>query len=229
VINWLRNSILLFLSLLAILLIIGYTYVKDPALWPINSVHIVTELKNVQPEMIKRIVVPHAKTSFFTIKMGALQQSLQALPWVKKVNIERVWPDTLKIAIIEQTAVVRWQDTAFLNKDGELFDPKQPHDIVLPQLRGDNARYQEVFEAFGRLTAQLSKVGLSIVELDLSPRSTWSALLDNGTWLYLGQDDIDVRLARFLKVMPALHFETLDVQYVDLRYTNGWVLGSNKS
>lgn len=219
---------MLFLLLLAILLIIGYTYVKDPAIWPIRSVQIVTELHHVQPDEVKNAMMPHTKASFFTIKMAALQQDLRALPWVEKVNIERIWPDTLRVAVYEQTPVVRWQETGFINEVGELFDPKQPHTLLLPQLMGEKARYQEVFAAFVYLNAQLSAVGLTIVELELSPRSSWSALLDNGVRLYLGQDDIQMRLDRFIKVMPALHFESNEM-YVDLRYTNGLVLGKNKS
>ncbi len=161
--------------------------------------------------------------------MNALQKDLQSLPWVQQVSIERVWPGTLKIAVIEQTAQVRWKETAFINNQGELFDPKASHSIQLPLLNGNDANYEEVFAVFKDLNTQLSKVGLTIVELELSPRSSWSALLDNGLWLYLGQDDIQMRLARFIKVMPRLKLETQDVKYVDLRYTNGWVLGNNKS
>lgn len=226
--SWLRHSLILFLSFLAILLIIGYTYVKDPLVWPIHAVQISTELKNVEPQTIKEIVMPYAQASFFTIKMDALQSELQSLPWVQKVNIERIWPDTLKIAIIEQNAMLRWQETGFINDKGELFDPKQAHGFQLPKLSGDTARYQEVFSEFKRLNAQLATIGLSVVELDLSPRSAWSARLDNGLWLYLGQDDIRTRLARLIKVMPTLNLENPKTMYVDLRYTNGWVLGHGK-
>ncbi len=224
-ITWIRHSLILFLLLLAILLIIGYTYVKDPSVWPINAVEVTTKLDHVEPSAIKDTVLQYVGASFFTIRMGALQKDLQTLPWVRKVNIERVWPDTLKIAIIEQTAVLKWQDTGFINDKGELFDPKQQHTLNLPKLSGDEARYQEVLSVFKRLNAQLSEQDLSIVELDLSPRSAWSARLGNGMWLNLGQDDIEARLARFIKVMPALNLENPNKTYVDLRYTNGWVLG----
>lgn len=225
-INWIKHSLILFLLLLAILLIIGYTYVKDPALWPINAVEVTTQLKHVEPQAVKETVMQYAGASFFTIKMRALQKDLQALPWVQKVNIERVWPDSLKIAIIEQTAVLRWQDTGFINDNGELFDPKQAHTLSLPKLSGDKARYQEILGVYQRLNAQLLPQELSIVELDLSPRSAWSLQLNNGLKLNLGQDDIEARLASFLKVMPTLNLEEPEKMYVDLRYTNGWVLGS---
>lgn len=223
--RWLRHSLLLFLLLLAILLIIGYTYVKDPALWPINVIEVPTQLDKVEPQAVKETVIKYVNDSFFTIKMGALQQDLQALPWVQKVNIERVWPDTLKIAITEQTPVLRWKDTGFINDMGELFDPKQAHTLSLPKLSGDETRYQEVLNVYKQLNTQLAPQGLSIVELDLSPRSAWSGQLSNGMRFNLGQDDIQVRLVRFIEVMPTLNLEKPHEMYVDLRYTNGWVLG----
>ncbi len=67
-IKWLRHSILLFLLLLAILLIIGYTYVKDPALWPISSVQVTTELNHVQPEAVKKAILPYVAASFLRLK-----------------------------------------------------------------------------------------------------------------------------------------------------------------
>lgn len=198
-------------------------------MWPINSVQITTELSNIKPVEVKEIVLPYVEASFFTIKMGALQKDLQALPWIQKVSIERVWPDTLKISVTEQKAAVRWKETAFISDQATLFDPQQSHVMSLPRLSGNDARYQEVYAAFKRLNAQLAVVGLTIMEFDLSPRSAWSALLSNGMWLYLGQDDIDARLARFIKAMPMLNLETSVPAYADLRYTNGFVLGNNKS
>ncbi len=224
-IRWLRQSKLLFVLLLTISLVIGYTYVKDPAIWPIKHVHIATKLSHVQPIEVKATILPYMVDSFFMIRMGALQQELLGLPWIEKVHIERIWPDTLKISIIEQTAVVRWQDTGFINGKGELFDPKMEHNISLPRLSGFEANYKEVFAAYQRLNAKLAEEKLSIVELDLSPRSAWSALLDNGMWVYLGQDDIDMRLSRFIKAMPWLNLDTPHEMYIDLRYTNGLVLG----
>ncbi|MGA2655795.1 MAG: cell division protein FtsQ/DivIB [Gammaproteobacteria bacterium] len=213
-IKWLRHSLLLFLLLLAILLIIGYTYVKDPALWPINAVEVTTQLDKVKPEAVKETVLQYVGDSFFTIKMDAMQQDLQRLPWVQKVNIERIWPDTLKIAITEQTAVLRWQDTGFINDKGELFDPKQAHTLKLPKLSGDEVRYQEVLSVYKQLNTQLAKQGLSIVELDLSPRSAWSGRLSNGMRFNLGQDDVENRLVRFIGVMPTLNLEKPDEMYV---------------
>jgi cell division protein FtsQ len=226
--KWLRRVALLLLLLLAILLIIGYTYVNDPAIWPIRSVQITTQVNYVEPADIQERVSAYASSSFFAIKMSALQRDLETLPWIESVSIERVWPDTLKLAITEREPIARWKQTALISSKDELFYPEQEYAQELPQLSGDDAHYKEVLTAFKRFDKALSAEGLSIVALDLSPRSAWSAQLDNGLALYLGQDDIDARLARFTKV---LHRLTLgpDVVYVDLRYTNGFVLGNNKS
>lgn len=227
--KWLRRCALLFLLLLAILLIIGYTYVKDPSIWPIRSVSVATELHFVTPTEIKNSVQPFAQASFFAVNMTALQHELQALPWVETAHIERVWPDKLELAIVERRPIARWKQAGLISDNAQLFHPEQEDEFDLPQLSGDDEKYREVLAAFKRFNTQLAAVGLSVVALDLSPRLAWTAQLNNGLALYLGQDDVDARLLRFVKVMPKLQLEQNGAVYVDLRYTNGFVVGNHQS
>ncbi|HLF66349.1 MAG TPA: FtsQ-type POTRA domain-containing protein, partial [Gammaproteobacteria bacterium] len=211
------------------LLIIGYTYVKDRTVWPIKSVQITTELKHVHSALVQEIVTPYIADSFFTVRTGALQQELEQLPWVEAVSIERVWPETLRIAVHEKKPVLRWKQTGLISSERELFYPEENYAANLPRLSGYDTYYNEVVDVFLRLNAALAEVDLSIVALDLSPRLAWSMLLSNGLHLYLGQYDIDKRLTRFIQAADKLELQQAQEWYVDLRYTNGFALGKKKS
>ena len=45
----------------------------------------------------------------------------RAIDWVDNAVVTRVWPDAIRVVIIEQVAAARWNDTGLLNTRGELF------------------------------------------------------------------------------------------------------------
>ena len=60
----------------------------------------------------------------------------------------------------------------------------------------------------------------------MDERGAWSLVLGGGQEIRLGRRDVDERLERFFDVVaPALAAEMPRVQYVDLRYTNGFAVG----
>jgi cell division protein FtsQ len=59
----------------------------------------------------------------------------------------------------------------------------------------------------------------------LSARRAWRIELDKGLTVELGRDNADVRLARFIDAYPRTIAAMGDsVQYVDLRYPNGFAV-----
>jgi len=73
------------------------------------------------------------------------------------------------------------------------------------------------------------------VALTLSPRYAWSVKLDNGLTFELGRDQTDKdrkqiteRLDKFFRLWPELEKQlTGPVDYVDLRYNEGFSLGAS--
>jgi cell division protein FtsQ len=62
--------------------------------------------------------------------------------------------------------------------------------------------------------------------LGVDERGAWRLVLRGGQEIRLGRRDIDERLYRFFHVVtPALTAVLPRVEYVDLRYTNGFAVG----
>ena len=62
--------------------------------------------------------------------------------------------------------------------------------------------------------------------LGLDGRGAWTVLLSNGIGVRLGSQDVDIRLARFFEALDSVVAPVaVDVQFVDMRYTNGFSVG----
>ncbi len=61
---------------------------------------------------------------FFNLDVDAVRLALLGEPWVSEVTVKRIWPDALRVIVIEQIPVVRWGDSGLLNPAGEYFAPE---------------------------------------------------------------------------------------------------------
>jgi len=68
---------------------------------------------------------------------------------------------------------------------------------------------------------------LNVKELHLSDRRSWELTLDNDLTLYFGKTDVMDKAKQFFKYYPQIsnNNEKRRINYVDLRYTNGFVIG----
>lgn len=214
----------LLLVALAGLVVTGVQMLQDPYRFPLRVVKVDGELKYLDRDKIKAAVTPLIDGGFFTAGVSGIQQAVQVLPWVYRVEVRRSWPDTLHVFITEQEPVAQWGETGYLNRFGEAFFPEgKAADVALPQLSGPEGHEVLVLEEFGRMNRRLQPLGLSVTELSLDDRRAWRLVLDNSLILALGRTDKDRRLQRFIKVFPVLFAgKVKNLGRVDLRYSNGF-------
>ena len=80
-------------------------------------------LQHVSPLDVEKVVRAHLHgAGLVTRGSGATSAAgSRALPWVDSAAVQRSWPRGLKIEIVEQIAVARWNGAGLLNARGELF------------------------------------------------------------------------------------------------------------
>ncbi|MEQ8233080.1 MAG: cell division protein FtsQ/DivIB [Gammaproteobacteria bacterium] len=200
----------------------------DPTALPIRRVQVEGEFVHLDPAHLQDVVAAVVDAGFFRVDVARVRERLLEEPWIRDATIRRVWPESLRVSIVEQRAVARWGERSLLNEGGELFTPAPaalPAGLV--QLGGPPGAEREVLEAYRRMAARLDSVGLAIETLELSARHAWRLRLVGGTELALGRRDVEMRLERFL---AAWHQGLGDVWErvgrVDLRYTNGFAVGA---
>jgi len=162
-----------------------------------------------------------------SVRLDDIARAVRALPWVGTVSIERRWPHALAITVAEQQAVAVWNGAGFVNARGELFrsDPRYAAP-ELPKLGGPAGSESEVVTRYLALQGRVAEAGMRLTSLQQDARGAWTLALDNGVSVRLGRKQVDERIARFTEVALRLVAQRAqDIDYVDLRYSNGFAVG----
>lgn len=225
----LRDHGFLWLSIVCALLLVArlaYSYLANPNNYPINTFKIVANYKHVTREQLESVLQHYDHEGFFSISLAQLSEELSTLSWVKAVHVNHVWPDTLKIKVIEKKPVAIWNQQLMM-QDGELFegtvsDWQQEAEEALPKLSGPKDQQLDVLQMFQKLSKLLLTYGLRANSLVLRDNQSWELKLANGVVLRLGKRDIERRVLRFCQAYPVVFADKIDhLSVVDLRYVHG--------
>ena len=196
-------------------------------LFPLRELQLRGELAHTTGAEVEQAVRGRIEGNFFAVDLAQPRAALEQLPWVRRVQVRRVWPDRLEVTLEEHVALARWGDTGLVNVQGERFAGKS--DAALPLLAGPAGSEAEVARRYQRFAKLLAPLGAPLEALILSPRRAWQARLGGGLVIELGRDapndSVDGRLERFVAVHPqTLARMQRKHQLVDLRYPNGFAL-----
>ncbi|MBZ0106961.1 MAG: cell division protein FtsQ/DivIB [Sulfuricella denitrificans] len=221
---WLAN---LLYAVAAILLMYAVLFlVVHLPLFPLREVKVNGELKHVTREQVQFIVTRALKGNFFTLDLNKTRRTFEKLPWVRDVNVRRRWPDKLEVTLEEHEVLARWNNTALVNTQGELFQAAS--DQPLPVFNGPDDSVKEIASQYQFFKQQLAITGHKPVQVSLSQRRAWQIRLDDGLVVELGRERMEQRLEKFVKVydrsLGRLTQMKKVVDYVDLRYPNGFAV-----
>lgn len=200
----------------------AFYLVQDDTL-PILHVTVEGEFNHVNRDDFVAAVSPYARGSFMSVDVASLRHAGESLPWVKQLQIRRVWPDSLHFIVEEHDAIAQWGDTGLISRDGSLFFP--PADSFpsgLAVLSGPEQNHLMVTQRYQQMQAMLSQQDLTIERLEMDGRRAWSLSFTNGISVQLGRDNSEKRFERFIRVFEhGLKDFQQQIQTMDMRYTNG--------
>jgi cell division protein FtsQ len=221
----------------------GIKLVAESPLFPLRSIRLEGDLEQVRRADIAAALqerLPRAQT-FFTMDIAVVRALMETVPWVRRAEVRRVWPDTLLVRVEEHRPLARWGQSGdprgeqrLVNTHGEVFTAAYADAASLPQFSGPLGTALEVARRYARYSALLQPLDLRLQAVMLSPRYSWQLRLSNGLTLQLGREvhdkdreRIEERLARFVAVYPrtlAPLAAGRRLDYVDLRYASGFAL-----
>jgi len=187
----------------------------------------------VEADKIEAVIQTELRGNYFTADLEHFRQQLETLPWVRSASVRRYFPWALEVSLEEQVVLARWNNTALVNQQGEVFQAEindQQAGERLLDFRGPTdsaAEVTQMYFEFERHIAvlQATQYGQKITQVILSPRRAWQLRLDNGMLLDLGREDVLLRLTRFVEAYPhSIASVKAAVNYVDMRYRNGFAV-----
>lgn len=194
-------------------------------LFPVTEIVVRGPLKNAERGDIEA-ALKGLGGNFFAVDLAAVRVRLEQVPWVRRVDVRRVWPDRIEAGVEEHVAFARWGDEALVNTFGEKFLGKSNES--LPIFTGPQGSEGELTRRYRRFVELLAPLGEAPERVLLTPRHAWQLRLASGLNLELGRDaaePVEQRLARFVAAYPdSLARLGRRFEHVDLRYPNGFAL-----
>jgi len=198
----------------------------------IHQVVVAGEFNNADPAHVAAVVQHGLRGTVFTMDLAAARDALQAIPWVRRATVRRQWPGRLDIAIEEHEPLARWNDTALVNTQGEVFFAEYGEE--LPDFRGPEGTAAEITARYREFSAPLRALSLGIEGLSRSARGAWDVKLDDGLSVALGREQVSERWARWMRVSERYRDRIAgggELAAIDMRYANGFaarIIGGGK-
>jgi len=193
--------------------------------------------------------VRHMRGGFFSMDLVGVQAGFQALPWVRRVDVHRVWPGRLVISLEEHKAAAAWNDRASLNDHGEVF-PVEPAPL-LPRIYAPDGMEKLLARRYVEFSQTVAPLNLRVEQVVVTARQSWRVRLTSrsqgrlrndlaptgsgsngfaapgtqitgGITVELGRERINERLGRFAQAYPRAVAAVGPFQRADMRYPNGF-------
>lgn len=211
---------LLALAALGVLLALGLDQ-------PVRSIVIDGPFQRVAAVEVEQAARGALTGGFVSADLEKLREAIEGLAWVDRARVQRLWPDRVRVEIVEQQAAACWGEDGLLNTRGELFATGVRHvPPELPRLDGPEGSESQVAQRYLAIQGRLVEQGLRVVALRLDARGAWELDLSNGVTVRLGRRQVDERMERFVQVgAQVIAGQASKIQYIDMRYSNGFSIG----
>lgn len=189
----------------------------------VRHVQVSGSVSRVTEAQVSNVVHRELRGNFFTINLDDSRAAFEKLPWVRKVQVRRDWPDRLQVTLEEHAALARWGDEGLVNTHGEIFMAASDED--LPVFTGPPELSGEITSSYATFRQTLLGIGKDVAAIHVSDRRAWTLVLDDGMRLELGREHMIERLAKFADVYgTTLAQMPRQPRLVDLRYPNGFAV-----
>ena len=226
----------LFVGCAVVVLAAGAWWVLRYPGFAIARIVVQGELVHNNAVTLRANVGPHLAGNFFTVDLRAARDAFEQVPWVRRAQVRRVYPGSLRVELQEHDAVAYWgpeSGSALVNSQGEVFEANvgDVEQEGLPRLLGPQGKSAEVLQMHGLLQPVFKPLGLDLEELELTGRGGWRARMDSDAVIELGggsPQEVVQRTQRFTRTLTqvaAQYGRRVDaLESADLRHAGGYAL-----
>lgn len=220
--------------ILVLVLVVGWA-LHHPV-FSITRIVVEGELVHNNAVTLRANVAPHLAGNFFTIDLGQAQAAFEQVPWVRKAQVRRAYPNSLRVLLHEHVAQAYWGEAsgaAMVNTLGEVFEANlgELEREGMPRLDGPQGSAPQVLRMFYALEPLFASLELSVDALMLRDRGSWLLVLDNEARIELGSgtpEQVLQRTQRWLRTLRTVLHQyqrpANAIEYADLRYADGYAL-----
>jgi len=224
---WRKSYNWIFL-LLPLLLAVAYIQQMEQLL-PIRKISISGTFKYLDQKEIETTLRQYIGSGFFSLDIYQLQRQLHEKPWADSVSVRRVWPDQLRVTIIEKKPVARWGQQHLLSDSASVYLADTAAFAYLPLMHASTHEPAWVLNQFYQLESRFNGVDEQLVSLTVDSRGAIDIDLINGLKIKLGRSDIKRKVERLISVYQQQILPRREqIKRLDLRYSNGFAVAWKK-
>lgn len=211
--------------------------VQLPA-FDIKDISVSGEVSHNNNMTLRANVTQRLQGTFFTVDLARVKAAFEAVPWVRRAVVRRVFPNRLQVILQEHQAVAYWggedeDEMRLLNSYGEVFEANvgEVEQDTLAQLDGPEGQAPDVLAMYRVVAPLFAQVELTVDRFELTRGGSWHAHLDSGANMELGpgtEDEVVSRVQRYLKTLAQVtsRYERriTAVETADLRYESGYAI-----
>lgn len=193
-------------------------YLTAKAGFGINSV-VITGLEEVRESDVLRALEIGDTTSLLTFNAHWARKRLSDIAWVKSSTVQKLFPGTLRIDIVEREPYALWQLTgivSLIDREGEVIGELGDERFAsLPLVVGSGANRR--VEDLMALIAPHPSVATRLRAAQRVADRRWNLILDNGIEVRLPEKDPGAALDQLDEMTAKQGLMARDIVQVDLR------------
>ena len=97
--------------------------VSRPQNWPINKVEVIGVANQQDRLQVQKQLKGIGEEGFFSLNLPQWQSRLESVPWVAGAQLQRVWPDHVRVQISTRQPAARWGEKQLIDISGKIFSP----------------------------------------------------------------------------------------------------------
>lgn len=226
----------LFVLFIFFMILSGFQYIIKNKIKNLDVIVIKGNIIHSDYFTVKNIVSHNISGNLYNINLTNTKKIFESGPWIRHAVVRRVYPSQIEVRLSEYKPKAIWGvrgDMKLVDESGTIFEANAEEEDyeLLPQLIGPEGQGKLMLEMYKNISSALIPLKTDLRNLELNARGSWIATLDSGAQIELGRGntvDLVDRVTKFSvgaeKMLTKLNKKTTDLQYVDLRHSDGYAL-----
>lgn len=236
-INVISNG--LFFCFFVLLILNGFHYILKNNIKNFSAISIKGDILHTDVDSLRNKITSNIVGNFYSINLSETKKIFETMPWVSRAVVRRVYPSQIEANFTEYKSKAIWgarEDMKLVDESGVIFEANSQDDEhdQIPQLLGPEGQSKYMLNMYKNVLTALSPLKQKLKTLELNARGSWIVKLDSGAHIELGRGgtvDVVDRASKFAagveQMLTSLNKKPVDIQYVDLRHSEGYAIRLN--
>jgi cell division protein FtsQ len=185
----------------------------------IETVTVLGDRETPKAQLIAALGV-RQKGPLLSVDVHAIRQRLEALPWILRADVRRVWPNRIEVLVVERRPVALWQSEGnvhVIDRDGRAIqgqDTGQFGHLLLVVGQGAAEQASPLLELLGRQPELRSRVKAAV----RVGQRRWNLRLDNGVEVRLPEEGAEAALKDLARLDREQQILAREIDAIDMRF-----------